>query len=138
MNIAYDVGRIMTDKRSKALILVGLILLNAGVAFAQKTAVQKALGCLACRIMQIVIFIIGAVATLVIIFAGLKWIGSGEDPEARNQAKQLIIHAIVGVVIVILAAFIVSWLVTVTIPGIEIADPAIALTSCDTADYCGA
>ena len=127
MNIDY----IMGDRRSKALILLGFILLNSVLVSAQSTAVETAISCMACRIMQLVFMIIGMVVTLVIIFAGLKWVGSGEDPDARNQAKQMIIHAIIGLVIIIIAAYAVSWL-TSSLMEFTIADPASAVSGCDT------
>ena len=127
MNIDY----VMKDRRSKALILLGIILLNSILVSAQSTAVKTAISCMACRIMQLVFMIIGMVVTLVIIFAGLKWVGSGEDPDARNQAKQMIIHAIVGLVIIIIAAYAVSWLTT-SLMEFTIADPASAVSGCET------
>lgn len=52
--------------------------------------------------------IAGGVAVLVIVVNGVKWIGSSDDPGARKQAKEGIIHAVVGLVIVIIAVEIVS------------------------------
>lgn len=48
----------------------------------------------------------GALAALMIVIGGIKWIGSGDDPGARKNAKDMIIHAIVGLCIVV-----VSWMV---------------------------
>lgn len=127
MNIDYT----MTNRKSKALILLGIILLSSVLVSAQNTAVMTAITCMACRIMQLVFMIIGMVVTLVIIFAGLKWVGSGEDPEARGQAKSMIIHAIIGLVIIIIAAYMVSWL-TSNLMEFTIADPASAVSGCDT------
>jgi len=127
MNIDY----IMKDRKSKALIILGIILLSSVLVSAQNTAVKTAITCMACRIMQLVFMIIGMVVTLVIIFAGLKWVGSGEDPDARNQAKSMIIHAIIGLVIIIIAAYMVSWL-TSSLMEFTIADPAAAVSGCDT------
>ena len=52
--------------------------------------------------------IAGAVATLIIVINGIKWIGSSDDPGARKQAKEGIVHAVVGLVIVIVAVEIVA------------------------------
>ncbi|MFH1835815.1 MAG: pilin [Methanobacteriota archaeon] len=52
--------------------------------------------------------IAGAVATLVIVINGIKWIGSSDDPGARKQAKEGIVHAVVGLVIVLIAVEVVS------------------------------
>ncbi|MCK4492195.1 MAG: TrbC/VirB2 family protein [Candidatus Altiarchaeales archaeon] len=88
-----------------------------------------AIACLLCRIMQIFLLIVGVLATLVIIIGGIKWIGSGEDPEARTQAKSTIIHAIIGIIIVMVAGYVVSWIVS-SFGGIRIADPIDAVTGC--------
>lgn len=52
-------------------------------------------------------FISGGVAALVITLQGVKWIGSAEDPGLRKQAKMGVIHAVVGLLIVMTAAWIV-------------------------------
>ena len=52
--------------------------------------------------------ITAGVGTIVIVMQGIKWTGSAEDPGARKQAKQGIIHAVVGMIIVILAIWIVQ------------------------------
>ena len=52
--------------------------------------------------------IAGAVATLIIVMNGVKWIGSSDDPGARKQAKEGIVHAIVGLVIVLIAVEVVT------------------------------
>jgi len=44
----------------------------------------------------------------VFLLAGLKWIASGEDAGKRKQAKDTMIHVIIGVLIVTLAYEIVS------------------------------
>lgn len=52
--------------------------------------------------------IAGGVAVLVIVVNGVKWIGSSDDPGARKQAKEGIVHAVVGLVIVLIAVEIVT------------------------------
>ena len=52
--------------------------------------------------------ITAGVGTVVIVLQGIKWAGSAEDPGARKQAKQGIIHAVVGLIIVLLAVWIVE------------------------------
>jgi len=55
--------------------------------------------------------IAGAIAALVIVINGIKWTGSSDDPGARKQAKAGIIHAVVGLVIVLIAVEVVSLVV---------------------------
>lgn len=42
-----------------------------------------------------------AVASLICVIAGLKWVASENDPGARKQAKDMFIHALVGLLIII-------------------------------------
>lgn len=128
----YKLLRILTDKRLKALLLLSIFfLMGVGVVFAQteEVEVSRAIACLICRIMQIFFLIAAGIAALVIVIAGIKWIGSGDDPGARNAAKSTIVSAIIGLVIVLIAVYLVSWLVS----GFGVVgtyDPSSWLTGC--------
>jgi len=50
----------------------------------------------------------GGIGTIIITLQGIKWIGSAEDRDARKLAKQGIIHAVIGLIIVMLAVSIVQ------------------------------
>lgn len=54
--------------------------------------------------------IAAAVASFMIVLAGVRWSGSMEDPQTRKEAKTTIIHAIVGLIIVMVAMEIANWL----------------------------
>lgn len=101
------------DKKAKLLIALSSLLPLIGLASAQgntaATMAMYAVSCLLCRVMQIIYFVIAFVAVIVIMFAGIKWITSADDPEARNSAKSTVFNAILGLFIVILAAYLVSW-----------------------------
>jgi len=56
--------------------------------------------------------IAGAVATLIIVMNGIRWIGSSDDPGARKKAKEGIVHAVVGLIIVLVAVEIVALIVS--------------------------
>ena len=56
--------------------------------------------------------IAGALATLIIVMNGIKWIGSSDDPGARKQAKEGIVHAVVGLVIVLIAVNVVALIIS--------------------------
>jgi len=60
------------------------------------------------NIYYILYTIAGAIGTVIITLQGIKWIGSAEDRDARKQAKLGIIHAIIGLIIVVLAVSIVQ------------------------------
>lgn len=56
-----------------------------------------------CKIYCVINSIAGGLAALVITISGLKWVGSAEDPGVRKQAKDTIIHALIGMLIIIIA-----------------------------------
>lgn len=96
---------------NKRFMLVGLsMLLLAAAVSAQGATVQTAINAI-CSILtniKILLYAIAAgVGIVVITLQGIKWAGSAEDPGARKQAKQGIIHAVVGLIIVLLAVHIV-------------------------------
>ncbi len=99
-------------KKSGALLAGLMVLTLAGFvaagatstgALSAKTAICDVLF----NIRDLLYAIAGGVAAVVITLQGIKWAGSAEDPGARKQAKQGIIHAVVGLIIVLLAVWIV-------------------------------
>jgi hypothetical protein len=101
-------------KKIGAILMVGLLVLTmAGMAAAASgLASAKTRICLVLyNIRDLLFFISAGIAAVVIVLQGVKWIGSAEDPGARKQAKQGIIHAVVGLVIVLIAVWIVVMVV---------------------------
>ena len=68
------------------------------------------------RIINILSLIIGVVAVIMIIINGLRFITSGGDSNAVSSAKKGILYAIVGLVIVALAQFIVRFVLNIAEP----------------------
>lgn len=66
------------------------------------------------KIINIFSVIVGVIAVIMIIFGGLKYITSGGDSGNVSSAKNTIIFALVGLVIVALAQFIVRFVLTQT------------------------
>ena len=60
-------------------------------------------------VINVLSIVVGVVAVVMIIFGGLKYITSGGDSSNVSSAKNTIIYAIVGLVIVALAQFIVRF-----------------------------
>ena len=83
----------------------------AGIPQPAGTGVQSARQAI-CEILQNIGWLLTAIAAaigiVVIVLQGIKWAGSAEDPGARKQAKQGIIHAVIGLIIVVLAVWIVE------------------------------
>lgn len=55
------------------------------------------------KIANILIFIVGAVAVIIIIIGGLRYVLSAGDPKSTKEAKDTVLYAIIGVVVAILA-----------------------------------
>lgn len=101
----------------KMLALTALMMVSGLVAAqAPGTTAATAAAGLVCNILQNVkIFfelVAAGIAIVIIVINGIKWIGSSDDPGARKQAKEGIIHAVVGLIIVILAVEIVGLVVS--------------------------
>ena len=97
----------------KKLFISGSVLLFLAGQVAAATASSGAQSAVAaiCTVLENVAFMLymitAGVGIVVIVLQGIKWAGSAEDPGARKSAKQGIIHAVVGMIIVLLAVWIV-------------------------------
>ncbi|HVW23013.1 MAG TPA: pilin [Candidatus Saccharimonadales bacterium] len=60
------------------------------------------------EVLQIVFGIMGAIAVLIIVISGLKFITAQGNPEEISKARQTIIYALVGLAVAISAEAIVS------------------------------
>jgi len=63
-------------------------------------------------IINIFSLVVGVVSVIMIIFGGLKYITSGGDSGNVSGAKNTIIYAIIGIIVVALAQFIVRFVLT--------------------------
>lgn len=62
-------------------------------------------------ILQIVFGIIGAIALLMIVISGLRYVISGGNPDRISKAKDGIIFALIGLMVALTAEAIVSYVV---------------------------
>lgn len=63
------------------------------------------------RVVNVLLFITGAVAVIMIVVGGLRYVISGGDSSAVNSAKNTILYAIVGLVLAIFAYAIVNFVI---------------------------
>lgn len=63
-------------------------------------------------ITNVLLFIIGAVSVIMLIYGGIRYVISAGDSNAVTAAKNTILYAIVGVVISILAYALVNFVIT--------------------------
>jgi hypothetical protein len=108
--------------------LVGLPITSADTAFAANKAevckgvaavggqntcndpsVGNGLGEFLEKIINILLFIIGAIAVLMIIIGGIRYVLSAGDQNAVTGAKNTILYAVVGLVVAIMAYAIVNF-----------------------------
>jgi hypothetical protein len=99
--------------RNKILVLVLVLLLSQTTSGIVKKIVSPLTEML-CDLYDLFVYIASGVAAVVMGIAGLKWVGSENDPAARKQAKETIVHAIIGLILVIVARQLVAILVGTT------------------------
>ena len=64
------------------------------------------------KIVNILLFIIGAIAVIMLIIGGIRYtVSAGNETEIKN-AKNTILYAIIGIVIAFLAYAVVNWVLT--------------------------
>lgn len=63
-------------------------------------------------VVEVLSIIVGAVAIIMIIYSGFKYITSGGDSAKVSSAKNTLIYALVGVIIVVLAQLLVRFVIT--------------------------
>lgn len=74
----------------------------------------KKINSLIVRVVNIISVIVGIVAVVMIIVSGLKLITSGGDSNAVGTARRGLLYAVVGLVVVALAQFIVRFVLSQT------------------------
>ena len=63
-------------------------------------------------VINIMIYVTGVIAVIMIILGGIKYTVSSGDSSAITSAKNTIMYAVIGVVVAILAFAIVNWIIT--------------------------
>lgn len=69
------------------------------------------------QISSILLFIVGAVAVIMLIIGGLRYVVSGGDASKVQDAKNTILYALVGIVVAILAYAAVNFVIGSFIPS---------------------
>lgn len=63
-------------------------------------------------ITNVLLFLIGAISVIMLIVGGIRYVVSGGDSTAVQNAKNTILYAIVGIVVAILAYAVVNFVIT--------------------------
>lgn len=61
------------------------------------------------RIVEVMLFLIGAIAVIVIIIGGIRYVTSGGDPQQTKAAKDTILYAIIGIMVALFSYAIVQF-----------------------------
>jgi ABC-type phosphate transport system permease subunit len=95
------------------LVLIAVIYSTA-VSGALKDTIVSTIGTIICSFYTIFMYIAVGIAALVMVLAGIKWIASENDPGARKAAKDAILHAIVGLIIIMIISAVLGMFVGTT------------------------
>lgn len=85
---------------------------GAGAATPSGTPSGVSLNSMIARVVDTLLFILGAVAVIMIIIGAFRYVTSGGDSGAITAAKNTILYAVIGLVVAILAYAIVNFVVS--------------------------
>ena len=69
------------------------------------------------RVTSILLFIVGAIAVIMLIIGGIRYVVSGGDQNQVTAAKNTILYAIIGIVVAVLAYAAVRFVTTALLSG---------------------
>ena len=68
-------------------------------------------------ITNVLLFIVGAIAVIMIVIGGLRYVTSGGNQNAVTAAKNTILYAIIGIIVAILAYAAINFVLGSLLPG---------------------
>lgn len=68
-------------------------------------------------VVEILLFVVGVAAVLMLIVGGLRYIVSGGDPQAASNAKNTILYAVIGLIVAILGYALVQFVFSALVPS---------------------
>ena len=69
------------------------------------------------EISSVLLFIVGAIAVIMIVIGGLRYVISGGDASQVQAAKNTILYALVGIIVAILAYAAVNFVINSFVPS---------------------
>jgi len=85
--------------------------LQEGVKGAGAPSTGTSIGPLIQNVVNIMLFVLGAAAVIMIVIGGIRYTVSGGDSSAVKGAKDTILYAVIGVVVALLAYAIVNFVI---------------------------
>ena len=95
-------------KKISVLFFLALIFLSITDVSAQFEDIVTAVDSIVCGVYDVFLGVAGAIASLIFVIAGVKWVASENDPGSRKAAKDAMVHALVGLIIVGVAYLIIN------------------------------
>ena len=93
----------MGTKKDLAKFILFLILSSIAYADGAEPATGRKIGEIVCTFVYLIEFVAIGLASLLIIFAGVKYLVAGDDPQERRSAKGWIINVFVSIIIIFTA-----------------------------------
>lgn len=90
-------------KKTDLILMVFCALISSVSAGAIESEISEYTINVICGVFNGLKIVGGAVATLVMVWAAIKWIGESDDPGARKNAKDHIKWAFIGIIIIVMA-----------------------------------
>jgi len=106
---------ILSPINALATCVPGVYTISNGADCAQPAGTNGTLfgaGGIFTSIVNTALFVIGAVAVLMLIYGGIRYTISGGDEKAITSAKNTILYAVVGIIIAVLAYAIINFVLT--------------------------
>jgi uncharacterized membrane protein len=95
----------------------GNIGVQSGVDCAKSDDQKSNLGNIIKTVTNVLLFIIGAIAVIMIIIGGIKYVISNGDSSQITSAKNTILYAVIGLVVALLAYAIVGFVIDSFVPS---------------------
>lgn len=88
--------------------------INDAAGSNQTTSPETTLNSTVTHVVSVLTVVVGVIAVIMIIIAGLRYTASAGNPEAAKEAKNTILYAVIGLVIVAMAQIIVHFVLNRT------------------------
>ncbi|MFH1835013.1 MAG: pilin [Methanobacteriota archaeon] len=91
----------MNNKALFSILVISLI--HPASAQLDPSVISDPIRTIACTFATALVYIAAAIAALVFVLAGVKWIYAQDDAGKRKAARDTMIHCIIGLVIILMA-----------------------------------
>lgn len=85
--------------------------INEGVKSTGTTGGKTSIGDIVKTVVNILLYIIGAAAVIMIVIGGIRYVVSQGDSNAISSAKNTILYAVIGLAVALMAYAIVNWVI---------------------------